>query len=143
MWNFEHCRLQFYVPSTIGVLLGAELIEEVMSDNRIKDNGDYLRDSIFGWIVSSPVKTTTADFEVNFFSCHVTTTPTTDSLLSKFWALEEVPERKLLTLEETHYADHFSCTTKRNHECRFVIPMPFKGGEFKLGLSKTLLCDGL
>ena len=89
---------QINVPSAIDVLLGADVIEEVMLDNRIKDNGVYLRESIFGWIVSSPVKTTTADFEVNYFCCHVTMTPTSDSLLSMFWALEEVPERKLLTL---------------------------------------------
>ena len=88
--NLNIADPQFNVPSTIDVLLGADVIEEVMLDNRIKDNGVYLRESIFGWIVSGPVKTTTADFEVNYFSCHVTMTPTTDSLLSKFWALEVI-----------------------------------------------------
>ena len=59
---------QFNMPSTIDVLLGADVIEEIMLDNRIKDNGVYLRESIIGWIVSGPVKTTTADIEVNHFS---------------------------------------------------------------------------
>ena len=136
--NLNMADPQFNVPSTIDVLLGADVIEEIMLDNRIKDYGVYLRESIFGWIVSGHVKTTTADFEVNYFSCHVTITPTTDSLLSKLWALEEVPERKLLTLGETQCEDHSSSTTKRNHEGRFVVRMPFKGGEFKLGLSKNV-----
>ena len=118
---------KFNVLSTIYVLLRADVIEEVFFDNRIKDNGVYLQESIFGWIVSGPVKTTTADFQVNYFSGHVTTPPTTDSLLSKFWAPEEVLERKFLTLEEIHCEDHFSYTTKRNQEGRFVVRMPFKG----------------
>ena len=35
---------QFNVPSTIDVLLEADVIEEVMLDNRNKDNGVYLRE---------------------------------------------------------------------------------------------------
>ena len=85
------------------------------------------------------MKTTTVDFEVNYFSRYVTATPTTtDSLLSKFWALEEVSQRKLLTLEETQCEDQFLSTTERNHEGRFVVRMPFKGGKFKLGLSNSI-----
>ena len=135
--NLNMADPQFNVPSTIDVLLGADVIAEVMLDNRIKDNGVYLRESIFGWIVSGPVKTTTTDFEVNYFSCHVTMTPTTDSLLNKFRALE-VPARKFLPLAETQCEDHFSSTTERNDEGRFVVRRPFEGGEFKLGLSKNL-----
>ena len=111
---------QFNVASTVDVLLRA-------LHNRNKDNGFYMRESIFGWIVSGSVKTTTADCEVNFFSCHVTTTSTTGSLLSNFWATEEVPECKRLTLEETQDEDHFFSTTKRNQEERFVLRMPSKG----------------
>ena len=98
--NLNMADPEFNVPSTNNVLLGADVIEEVMFENRIKHNGVYLPESIFGWIVSGPVKTTTAGFEVNYFSCHVTTSPTTYSLPSRIWALEEVPELKLLTLEE-------------------------------------------
>ena len=76
--NLSMADPKLNVPSTIDVLLGADVIEEVMLDNRIKENGVYQRESLFGWIVSSPVKTTTADLEVNYFSCHVTTSPTTD-----------------------------------------------------------------
>ena len=92
--------VEFKVPSIIDVMLGAEVIEDVMKDNRIKDDGVFLRESLFDWIVSGPVKTTIADFVGGYFFRHVTT-PTTDSLLSKFWALEEVPERKKPTPEET------------------------------------------
>ena len=68
-----------------------------------------------------------ADFEVNHFSRHVTTKSTTDSFLSKFWALEEVPERKIVIREETHIEDHFSSTIRRNHEGRIVVQRPLKG----------------
>ena len=81
--NLNMADPQFNLPSTFDVLLGADLIEEVILDNRIKDNGVYLRESIICWFVSGPVETMTADFEVNYFSCHVKTSPTTDSLLRK------------------------------------------------------------
>ena len=55
------------------------------------------------------------------FTCHVPTTPTTNSVLSKCWVLEEVPERNVLTLEETQCEEHFSSTAKLNHEGRFVV----------------------
>ena len=38
-----------------------------MLENRKKDNSVYLRESMFGWIISGPIKTTTADLEGNYF----------------------------------------------------------------------------
>ena len=44
MWhviNWNVAEPQFNVPSTIDVLFGADAIEEVILDNRIRDNGGY------------------------------------------------------------------------------------------------------
>ena len=44
MWHIttlDVAEAQFNVPSTIDVLLGADAIEEVMLDNRIRDKGGY------------------------------------------------------------------------------------------------------
>ena len=71
---------QFHLPSTIDVLL-VDVIEVIRLDNRT-DNGVYPQVSKFGWIVSGHVKTTKADIHGKYLACHLTTTPTTASLLS-------------------------------------------------------------
>ena len=44
------------VPGKIDILLGADVLEEVMLDNRIKHHGNVIRESLFGGIVSGPVQ---------------------------------------------------------------------------------------
>ena len=57
--HVNHLQLadrKFNVPGKIDILLGADLLEEVLLDNRIKDNGVVIRESLFGWVVSGPVQ---------------------------------------------------------------------------------------
>ena len=53
--NLQLADPQFNVPGKIDILLGADVIEDVMLDNRIKDNGLHIKESLFGWIVSGPI----------------------------------------------------------------------------------------
>ena len=46
----------FNVPGKIDILLGADVLEEVMLDNRMKDNGVVIRESLFRWIVFGRVQ---------------------------------------------------------------------------------------
>ena len=48
--------LTFNVPGKIGISLGADVLEEVVLDNRIKDNDVVIRESLFGLVVSGPVQ---------------------------------------------------------------------------------------
>ena len=123
------------VPNKVDLLLGADVIEDIMLDNRIKDNGLCIRDSVFGWVVSGPVYLSGSKNVVS----HMTTTPNCDSdqLLLKFWEIESVPETRHLTLDERRCEEHFDSTPKRNEDGRFVVQMPFKDGPHNLGLSKA------
>ena len=125
----------FNVPNKVDVLLGADVIEDIMLDNKIKDNGLCIRDSVFGWVVSGPVYSSGSNNVVS----HMTTTPNCDSgqLLLKFWEIESVPEFRHLTLDERRCEEHFDSTTKGNEDRRFVVQMPFKDGPHILGLSKA------
>ena len=122
----------FNVPGHIDVLLGSDVIEDVMLDNRIRDNGLSIRDSIFGWVVSGPVN----QAEGNFVATHVSLDVETNQLITKFWELDAVDERKHLSVEERDCEDHFAKTTRRKDDGRFIVQMPFKAGNTKLGLSK-------
>ena len=108
----------FNVPNKIDLLLEADVIEDILLDNKIKDNSLCIRYSVFGWVVSCPVHSSGSNDVVS----HMTTTPQCDSdqLLLKFWELESVPETRHLTLDERRCEEHFDSTTKRNEDGRFV-----------------------
>ena len=58
MRHVDHLKLadaNVSVPGKIDMLLGADIIEDLMMDNRIRDNGLILRESLLGWIVSGPI----------------------------------------------------------------------------------------
>ena len=42
----------FNVLNKVDLLLGAYVIEEILFDNKIKDHGLCIQDSIFGWVWS-------------------------------------------------------------------------------------------
>ena len=138
MRHINHLNLadpSFNIPSKVDVLLGADVVEDILLEKKIKDNGLHLRESILGWVVSGPIATPDA----NCISTHlaVTADAETDQLLSKFWELESFPEQKHLTAEERKCEDHYSTTTRRNAEGRFVVQMPIKDDCQKLGYSKA------
>ena len=138
MRHINHLNLadsSFNIPSKVDVLLGADVVEEILLENKIKDNGLYLRDSILGWVVSGPVATSDAHCITTHLA--ISSEADTDQLLSKFWELESFPEQKHLTVEERKCEEHYKATTQRNIEGRFVVQMPFKEESQKLGYSKA------
>ena len=117
----------FSIPSKLDVLLGADVVEEILLQNKIKDNGLYLRGSILGWVVSVPVAT----LDAHCITTHLVISSEEDTaqLLSKFWELGELesfPEQKHLTVEERKCEERYKAITQRNTEGRFVVQMPFK-----------------
>ncbi len=123
----------FNLPGKIDILLGSDVIEEVMYDNRIKDNGLSIRDSMFGWVVSGSVNKPND----SIVSAHVALDVDTDQLLTKFWELDSVQGRRHQTLEERECEEHFTRTTRRGSDGRFIVQMPFKTSIAQLGLSKA------
>ena len=127
MRHINHLNLadpSFNIPSKVDVLLGADVVEEILLENKIKDNGLYLRNSIFGWVVSGSVAT----LDAHCITTHLAVSSEADTrkLLSKFWKLECFSEQKYLTFEERKCEEHYKATTQRNTEGRFVVQMPIK-----------------
>ena len=138
MRHINHLNLadtSFNIPSKVDILLGADVVEEILLENKIKDNGLYLRDSILGWVVSGPVATSDAHCITTHLA--ISSEADTDQLLSKFWELESFPEQKHLTVEERKCEEHYKATTQRNTEGRFVVQMPIKEESQRLGHSKA------
>ena len=110
-------------------------VDDILLDNKIKDNGLCIRDYMLDWVVSGPVYTSGSN---NVLS-HMTKTPNCDSdkLLLKVWETKKVRETRHLTFEERRCEEHFDSTTRRSDDGCFVVQMPFKEGPHNLGLSKA------
>ena len=138
MRHINHVNLadpSFNIPSDVDVLLGADVVEEIFLENKIKDSGLHLRDSNLGWVVSCPV----AILHTNCITKHmvISSAADTDQLLSKFWELESFPEQKHLTAEERKCEERHKTTTHRNTEGKFVVQMPIKEESQKFFYSKA------
>ena len=47
-----------------------------------------------------------------------------DDLPKRFWEIEEIPTKKMLTNEEVATCEHYDKTTTRNADGRYVVDMP-------------------
>ena len=84
------------------------------------------QNSIFGWILSGPVRQTS---ELGSTSAHSSvTTETLHEDLSRFWEIEEVSSESLLTEDEVLCEEHFINTHKRLPSGRYMVRLPFKNG---------------
>ena len=93
MKHINHLNLadsSFTTPTKVDVLLGADVVEEILLENKIKDNGLYLRDFILGWVVSGPVATSDAHCITTYLA--ISSEADTDQLLSKFREIESFIE---------------------------------------------------
>ena len=124
----------FNVPGKLDILLGADVLEEGMLDNRIKDHGVDIRVSLFGWIVSAPFQKSELENSFQIFANTSLIAPSscTEDLIPSFWELESVPDKKHLSNEEKECKIQFDQTTKRRDDGRFVVELPFNKNIEKL-----------
>ena len=99
---------------------------------KIKDDGWWIRDSIFGWIVSGPVYS--SDSKNVLFHMTKSSKCESEKNLLKFWEIEIVPESSHSTSDNRRCEEHFDSTTRRNKDRCFVLEMPLKGESNKLSL---------
>ena len=142
MRHVNHLQLAdptFNVAGKIDIHLCADVLEEVMLVNRIKDNGVVIRESLFGWIVSGPVQKSEwgNSFPILANTSLIAFSSCTEDLISKFWELESVSDKKHLSNEEKECEIQFDQTTKRRDVGRFVVEFPFNAKIENLGLSKA------
>jgi len=122
---------QYYQPAEIDMLLGAEVADSIMLDGIIHGPKETptARNSILGWIVSGKVNANCVQ-TYHVHHCEI------DSILRKFWELEELPPQKYLNKEEKLCEIHFIKTQHRNSSGRFVLPLPFNEKIKQLGESR-------
>nr|CAH7732585.1 unnamed protein product [Callosobruchus chinensis] len=113
----------FYLSSTIDILLGAGIFFDLLCSGRIKlgENLPVLQQTLLGWIISGPLPR-----EINSSSnfCNLAIEASLDKQIEKFWLLEEVTTQKPQSREEIECENVFVETTRRDDSGHFVVTLP-------------------
>lgn len=129
---------KFFQPSTIDVLLGADIFWNIIGTNQIKlgPNKPTLQESQLGWLIAGPVGISQSKSKVYCYFNHSTNI---DNSLKKFWEIEELPsDKRTNSLEEQFCEIDFIENTHRLPDGRFCVRMPLKEPETSLGDSYYL-----
>ena len=128
---------QFNEPGRVDILLGIDVCGLVMLDGRRVGPTDTPSawNTKFGWVLAG--RTRLFDMPTKHeITCHISV-PSTDTLLRKFWEIEEAfkPE-DAYSLEEKAVVQHFKDNHRRLKDGTFVIPLPKKPDAKSLGESR-------
>ncbi|XP_043263916.1 uncharacterized protein LOC122404087, partial [Colletes gigas] len=127
----------FHKSAKIEALLGNTLFYQLLSVGQIKlcNNSVILQKTRLGWIVIG---------EVNLYNnqsnkkktCLLTTN--LEKQISKFWEIEELPNKKHLSSEELACETHFIQNIDRNTNGRYTVRLPFNEKRDGIGESHRM-----
>lgn len=116
---------QCFTPSKIDMVIGSDITPQILVQGlQANVSGSLLaQNTIFGWILSGPIKET-----VNTFSTQVLESPddTLSTILQQFWQQEELPMTQALSEDGKFCEELYRKTTHRQEDGRYVMKLPFK-----------------
>ncbi|XP_018405678.1 PREDICTED: uncharacterized protein LOC108782026 [Cyphomyrmex costatus] len=125
----------FHKPKKIDLLVGIDLFWNIFEDDSAKY--PYLRKTKLGYVVAG--KLPSRDNHRRETRCHIATHEDDLSCyLQQFWEVEELPSKRLFSSEEQACEIHFTESTKRDNEGRFIVSIPFKASINELGDSREI-----
>ena len=128
---------EYHQPGKVDILLGVGVFVEVIRHGRRAGppNSPTALNTDFGWVLAGD---TGPRCEMEVVSTHLTSIVRSDDLLRKFWEVEEkaIPNCNL-TVEERQAVDHFNSHHTRNSDGRFVVTLPKRPLQTKLGESRS------
>ncbi|GFQ64512.1 integrase catalytic domain-containing protein [Trichonephila clavata] len=133
--NLQLADINCLQPSSIDILLGADVFGEIMLNRHLNVPGHSLTatETIFGWVVLGKTKLSCQRIISNHASYN-----TVEFQLDKFWQLEELSETKPFTNEEIAGENHFKITYTRDSTGRFAVKFPFRDSSDELGSSRDI-----
>lgn len=144
---------QFNVPSTVQMLLGADVFWQLMCIGQIKssDNNPVIQKTHFGWIIAGSINNKcllSRDSKTLINSCLMSIDSSNSELeqtMTKFWNVEhDISNQTALSPSERRCEEHFLQTVRRNSEGRFIVTLPIKyTGLQQLGESREIVLQRL
>lgn len=140
----------FFIPSTIDILIGADVYYSLLCDGLIKleNNPLVLQNTHLGWLIAGSIPhqgsltslnnlCTSSTTNVSLFLQTENKLESIDHALTKFWTIEEIPCKPVLTPEDELAENIFLRTTKvlENGTYQVNIPLITENENSKLGES--------
>ncbi|XP_018395970.1 PREDICTED: uncharacterized protein LOC108774375 [Cyphomyrmex costatus] len=124
---------KFHIPAKVDMLIGADWFWNLLCIGQFKLGKTQLtmQKTRLGWIVAGPLASSSA----TSIRCHLSKSMNIEEQVAKFWELEEYSNQKILSQEEKECELHFSQTSKRDVNGRFIVSIPFKEDPSILGES--------
>lgn len=122
----------------IHMLIGADLYGSLLS-GEIRQGPlgtPTAQKTVIGWILSGPTGTSPAKGD-DISVLHCTSECDTNSLLRKFWEVEEVSDEPPLSEEDNQCENHFASTHSRTPHGRYIVRLPFKSN-FPINIGESL-----
>ncbi|XP_066589558.1 uncharacterized protein [Prorops nasuta] len=118
----------------IDVLLGADYLAALIEGPYMHspDHSLLAQRTIFGWIIAGVLPKVRHSHSLTVHHCFEV-----EKTLRDFWELEEVPEVKPMSTEDSLCEQHFVDTVSRTSSGRFVVALPFRSDieKHSLGVS--------
>ena len=123
----------FHTPAKVDMLIGGELFFDIMKLRHLSLSNKLpqLRETHLGWIVAGTIKD---PYVADVLPQHsnVASLQEVESIMQRFWQVEELPDVPNLSREEATCEAHFLSTYKRDQTGRFVVQQPLKETVTKL-----------
>ncbi|XP_018311205.1 uncharacterized protein [Mycetomoellerius zeteki] len=118
---------EFHRSTYIDILLGAEVFWNTLCVGQIKESSDHplLQKTLFGWVIGGEYPSRAVQQRV--IQCNVAVDkPELEQLVERFWQIEQISGKTMLTEEERECEEHFKKTYRRTSQGRFVVQLPIK-----------------
>ncbi|XP_017875054.1 uncharacterized protein LOC108621956 [Ceratina calcarata] len=118
----------FGLPARVDLILGADVCGELLQDSsRHGPRGTPIaKQTPFGWVLMGPVPDDSSQNSMTVRSLHCRSEETTNSILQRFWELEELNYPPPLSEEDERTEQHFKDTHDRLPSGRYRVRLPFK-----------------
>lgn len=133
--NIKLADPEFHNPGKIDALLGAEIFYDLLCIGQIQlaGQGARITKTKLGWIISGKIGEEPRKSKLN--KCFLSL-DTLHKSVNRFWELEEIAEKRLVSEEEFLVEEHYKQTTRRDkHTGRYIVRLPFNENISKLGNS--------
>ncbi|CAK1578182.1 unnamed protein product [Parnassius mnemosyne] len=138
--NFNLADPLFYKRSRIDILLGNDIVSELIKDKPYIISSDIpsVIDTAFGFVVSGKLYSNDKDNLKNYnLSVSFDEQESLDQTLRKFWEIEELPSKPSINPLEQLAEDIFVARYSRTEDGTYSVPLPFIPDPPPLGASRA------
>ncbi|XP_070510414.1 uncharacterized protein [Cardiocondyla obscurior] len=134
--NLKLADPEFHLPRPIDLLIGSCTTLSLFSIGQIniseKGINLYLQKTRLGWVIAGRSTTQQSSKITSYYLNSL------ETQLNKFWTIEEVASKKIISTEDQRCETHFLENVSRNSSEQYIVRLPFRESNPCIGDSQTI-----